>query len=69
MTKDSNWEFGIEQQEAFTKIKTLLSSYPILQLPNFNKEFIIDCDASGVGISAILTQVDNNGKEYVVEYG
>ena len=31
---------------------------PVLQMPDFDRPFIMDCDASGVGFSAILHQGD-----------
>jgi hypothetical protein len=31
---------------------------PILQLPDFAKRFVIDCDASGTGFGTVLHQGD-----------
>lgn len=44
------------QKWAFNDLKEKLSSTPLLSLPNFEDIFEIECDASGIGIRAILIQ-------------
>jgi hypothetical protein len=55
LRKDS---FGWNEraEEAFQRLKEVMTNPPVLELPNFSKSFIIECDASGEGISAILMQ-------------
>ncbi|GBC54380.2 uncharacterized protein LOC115178352 [Rhizophagus irregularis DAOM 181602=DAOM 197198] len=59
---------GEEQQRAFDTLKKKLIKYPILQYPNFEKEFILITDTSGDGIGAILSQKDEKGREIVIAY-
>ena len=53
--------------EAFFELKKSLLSTPILSLPNFNRGFMVDTDASGEGLGAVLSQVVD-GHECVVSY-
>ena len=41
----------------------------MLAYPDFDREFILDNDASDVGIGAALSQVDSEGRERVIAYG
>ena len=45
-----------EAATTFQQLKTALTTPPALCLPDFSQRFVIECDASGVGIGAVLTQ-------------
>ncbi|GFT23905.1 retrovirus-related Pol polyprotein from transposon 297 [Trichonephila clavipes] len=46
----------MEAQDSFNKVKRALTEAPVLQLPNFQEQFNLFTDASGVGIDAVLNQ-------------
>ena len=50
------WKWGPEQQQAFDFIIEKLTSPPVLASADYRKEFILNIDASGVGLGAILYQ-------------
>src|SRR6266498_3459338 len=56
LAKEVLYVWGSEQQQAFERLKQIISTVPILMHLNFNQQFILYTDASKEGLGAILAQ-------------
>src|SRR5579862_411424 len=63
LKKDQKFEWKEKHQETFERLKEKLIEHPILEYPDFDKEFILMTDASGEGLGAVLSQLNKEGKE------
>ena len=57
--------WGEERQGTFEKLKAVLTSPPVLALPNVNDSFILDVDASQFAIGAESIQVQNGVEKLI----
>jgi hypothetical protein len=56
LLKRESFRWSSAAAAAFDALKNALTSASVLQLPDFDKSFVIDCDASGSGFGAVLHQ-------------
>ncbi|KAL5557083.1 hypothetical protein UlMin_039319 [Ulmus minor] len=61
--KDKKFEWTDKCERSFQELKQRLTSAPILVLPSEDEEFAVYCDASKIGLGAVLMQ-----KEKVIAY-
>ena len=64
---DRRFHWGDDCQEAFNTLKVALTTAPILSYPLSDGKFILDTDASNVGLGAVLSQIQD-GQEKVIGY-
>ncbi|XP_043064078.1 uncharacterized protein LOC122320067 [Drosophila ficusphila] len=64
LKKGRKWSWGPEQQAALEEIRRCLTTAPVLGCPDFDQRFILQTDASDVGLEAVLSQ----GQEKVIAY-
>ncbi|PNX92266.1 retrotransposon-related protein [Trifolium pratense] len=56
MLKRDSFLWSSESTAAFTELKQALISAPLMRLPDFSQKFVVETDASGKGIGAVLMQ-------------
>ena len=63
--KDATFIWAPECQEAFQKLKTALISAPILAYSRPEGQFMLDTDASGVAVGAVLSQLQDEEQKVI----
>ena len=65
--KFTEWIWSPVCQRAFEQLKNLLANSPVLRHPEFDLPFILQTDASGYGLGAVLSQEFEDG-EHPIAY-
>lgn len=66
-TRDIKAEWSQDCEKAFVSLKQALTSSPLLGYPDYQLPFILETDASYLGLGAVLSQVQDE-KKIVVAY-
>ena len=66
--KSEHVNLSPEAREAFDHLKAACLQAPILSFPDFNKPFLLETDASGRGLGAVLSQKQADGRYHPITY-
>ena len=66
--KSEHVNLSLEAREAFERLKATCLQAPILAFPDFNKPFLLETDASGRGLRAVLSQKQADGQYHPIAY-
>ena len=66
--KSEHLDLPQEAREAFDHLKAACLQAPILAFPDFGKPFLLETDASGKGIGAVLLQKQSDGRYHPIAY-
>lgn len=69
LKKTQPWTWTQVEQAAWNDLKSTLKEEPVaLEFPHDNREWVLDCDASGHSIGAMLQQRDADGQLHLISY-
>ena len=60
--KDVPYQWSPECETAFVTLKSKLVTPPVFVYPRFGEEFTLETDASIMGLGAVLSQKQDDGK-------
>jgi hypothetical protein len=63
--KNEEWNWGQEQQQAFDRLKTLLTHAPVIRLADSSRAYVLATDASDYALGAVLMQDFGHGNQPV----
>ena len=66
--KSEHLDLPPEAREAFDCLKPACLQAPILSFPDFSKPFLLETDASGKGLGAVLSQKQSDGRYHPIAY-
>ena len=66
--KDTPFLWSSDCEQAFENLKQSLTQASVLAFPNFDKHFLLETDASGVGLGAVLAQEQEDGSVRALAY-
>ena len=66
--KKAIWRWSDGEENAFTKLKNIFSTEPVLAQWNPDRETVVEADCSGYALGAFLSQFDSEGKLRPVAY-
>ena len=67
--KGKIFDWNAYHENAFNALKKMLAKDVVLAFPNFKQQFQVTItDASGIGLGAVLSQIQDNGEEKPIAF-
>ena len=66
--KSEHLDLPLKAREAFDRLKAACLQAPILAFPDIGKPFLLETDASGKGLGAVLSQKQSDVRYYPIAY-